>query len=157
MVGVAFEPMQPQDLEWVAGQDTLLYPFPWSTGNFADSMEAGYGCWLMREQGVPVGYAVLMMVIDEAHILNISVAQACQGRGLGRRLLDHLAQVAWRAGARQLLLEVRPSNTAALALYAKSGFEVIGRRKGYYPAPDGREDAIVMRLSLGGGPDDSAA
>lgn len=157
VVGPVFEPMQQHDLEWVAGQDTLLYPFPWSSGNFADSMEAGYGCWLMREQGLPVGYAVLMMVIDEAHILNISVAKACQGRGLGRRLLDHLARVARQAGARQLLLEVRPSNTAALALYARRGFETIGRRKGYYPAQAGREDAIVMRLSLGDSPDDAAA
>lgn len=157
VVGPVFEPMQQQDLEWVAAQDTLLYPFPWSSGNFADSMEAGYGCWLMREKGLPVGYAVLMMVIDEAHILNISVAQACQGRGLGRSLLDHLARVARQAGARQLLLEVRPSNAAALALYARRGFETIGRRKGYYPAQNGREDAIVMRLSLGGRPDDAAA
>ncbi len=152
---VSFEPMQHQDLEWVASQDKELYPFPWTTGNFADSMEAGYGCWRMSEQGVPVGYAVLMMVIDEAHILNISVIRACQGRGLGRRLLDHLARVARQAGARQLLLEVRPSNASALALYEKRGFEVIGRRKGYYPAPGGREDAIVMRLALEGGSDDA--
>lgn len=154
-VEVSFEPMQQEDLEWVASQDMELYPFPWTVGNFSDSMEAGYGCWRMSEQGVPVGYAVLMMVIDEAHILNISVTRACQGRGLGRRLLDHLARVAWQAGARQLLLEVRPSNASALALYEKLGFEVIGRRKGYYPAPGGREDAIVMRLALEGGSDDA--
>lgn len=154
-VEVSFEPMQQEDLEWVASQDMELYPFPWTVGNFSDSMEAGYGCWRMSEQGVPVGYAVLMMVIDEAHILNISVTRACQGRGLGRRLLDHLAWVAWQAGARQLLLEVRPSNASALALYEKRGFEVIGRRKGYYPAPGGREDAIVMRLALEGGSDDA--
>lgn len=154
-VEVSFEPMQQEDLEWVASQDMELYPFPWTVGNFSDSMEAGYGCWRMSEQGLPVGYAVLMMVIDEAHILNISVTRACQGRGLGRRLLDHLARVAWQAGARQLLLEVRPSNASALALYEKRGFEVIGRRKGYYPAPGGREDAIVMRLALEGGSDDA--
>ncbi|MCA0187994.1 MAG: ribosomal protein S18-alanine N-acetyltransferase [Proteobacteria bacterium] len=156
-VEVSFEPMQREDLEWVASQDKVLYPFPWTTGNFADSMEAGYSCWRMSEGGVSVGYAVLMMVIDEAHILNISVTRACQGRGLGRRLLDHLARVAWQAGARQLLLEVRPSNAAALALYETRGFAVIGRRKGYYPTPGGREDAIVMRLTLEDGIDDATA
>lgn len=156
-VEVSFEPMQHEDLEWVASQDRALYPFPWTTGNFADSMEAGYSCWRMSAGGEPVGYAVLMMVIDEAHILNISVVRACQGRGLGRRLLDHLAEVARQAGARQLLLEVRPSNASALALYEKRGFVVIGRRKGYYPAPGGREDAIVMRLTLEDGTDDATA
>ncbi len=143
-----FVPMQETDLAWVAAQDRVLYPFPWSEGNFADSMSAGYGCWMMQEAGEPVGYAVLMRVLDEAHILNISVVAACQRGGLGRALLAHLADTAREGGAAQLFLEVRPSNTAALALYAKAGFETIGRRKGYYPATGGREDALVMRLPL---------
>lgn len=143
-----FVPMQDADLEWVAEQDRELYPFPWSRGNFADSMAAGYSCWIMRERGERVGYAVLMPVLDEAHILNISVVSARQRGGLGRRLLDHLAHVARQVGAGQLYLEVRPSNLPALALYRCAGFETIGRRKGYYPAVGGREDAIVMRLPL---------
>jgi ribosomal-protein-alanine N-acetyltransferase len=143
-----FAPMQEADLEWVAEQDRLLYPFPWAAVNFADSMSAGYGCWTMFEGTERAGYAVLMMVLDEVHILNISVVVERQGRGLGRRLLNHLAAVAKEAGARQMFLEVRPSNTPALALYQKAGFETIGRRKGYYPAADGREDALVMRWPL---------
>lgn len=143
-----FVPMQESDLAWVAAQDRLLYPFPWSEGNFSDSMSAGYSCWMMLDGSAPVGYAVLMRVIDEAHILNISVVADRQRGGLGRRLLDHLASTARDAGATQLFLEVRPSNTAALALYARAGFETIGRRKGYYPAAGGREDALVMRLPL---------
>ncbi len=148
LVAVDFVPMATTDLEWVAAQDRLLYPFPWSAQNFADSMIAGYSCWIVFEGGERSGYAVLMMVLDEVHILNISVVLAHQGRGLGRRLLDHLAAVAKAAGARQMFLEVRPSNTPALALYQRAGFETIGRRKGYYPAADGREDALVMRWPL---------
>lgn len=146
--GIQFVPMQPTDLDWVAEQDQALYPFPWSAGNFADSMAVGYSCWIMRDGGERVGYAVLMPVLDEAHILNISVVKARQRGGLGRMLLAQLGKVARDAGARQIFLEVRPSNLPALALYEHAGFERIGRRKGYYPAVGGREDAIVMRLPL---------
>lgn len=148
VASVAFVPMAESDLGWVAEQDRVLYPFPWAAQNFSDSMAAGYSCWLMQADGEPAGYAVLMMVLDEAHILNISVAADCQRQGLGRRLLDHLGDVARTVGGRQMFLEVRPSNAAALALYARAGFETIGRRKGYYPAAGGREDALVMRLPL---------
>lgn len=148
LVAVDFVPMATTDLEWVAAQDRLLYPFPWSAQNFADSMIAGYSCWIVFEGGERSGYAVLMMVLDEAHILNISVCRSRQGCGLGRQLLQHLGEVARKAGGSQILLEVRPSNESALALYRKVGFEMIGRRKGYYPACNGREDALVLRLPL---------
>lgn len=147
-LGLDFSPMQPDDLDWVAAQDQLLYPFPWSAGNFSDSIAAGYGCWIMREGVQCCGYAILMMVVDEAHILNISVAPTHQRRGLGRRLLSHLQDVARLAGGRRMFLEVRPSNLPALALYQRAGFETIGRRKGYYPAPGGREDGLVMSVLL---------
>lgn len=148
VLALDFVPMETADLEWIAAQDRELYPFPWSAQNFADSIVAGYGCWTLFEGGERAGYAVLMMVLDEAHILNISVSKARQGLGLGRRLLDHLGAVARAAGGRQMFLEVRPSNTPALVMYGKAGFETIGRRKGYYPAVNGREDALVMRLPL---------
>ena len=146
--GLQFRPMDESDLAWVAAQDAELYPFPWSAGNFADSISAGYGCWVMLDGAERVGYGVLMMVIDEAHILNISVVAARQRGGLGRRLLEHFAGLARETGARRLLLEVRPSNGPALALYARAGFQTIGRRKGYYPAHGGREDGLVMSLAL---------
>ena len=146
--GLQFRPMDESDLAWVAAQDVELYPFPWSAGNFADSISAGYGCWVMLDGAERVGYGVLMMVIDEAHILNISVVAARQKGGLGRRLLEHFATLARQAGARRLLLEVRPSNGPALALYERAGFQTIGRRKGYYPAVGGREDGLVMSLAL---------
>ena len=146
--GLQFRPMDESDLAWVAAQDVELYPFPWSAGNFADSISAGYGCWVMLDGAERVGYGVLMMLIDEAHILNISVVAARQKAGLGRRLLEHFATRARQAGARRLLLEVRPSNGPALALYGRTGFQTIGRRKGYYPAHGGREDGLVMSLAL---------
>ncbi|WP_334170122.1 ribosomal protein S18-alanine N-acetyltransferase [Zoogloea sp.] len=148
LAGLHFRPMGESDLGWVAAQDAQLYPFPWSEGNFADSISAGYACWVMLDGAERVGYGVLMMVIDEAHILNISVVAARQRGGLGCCLLGHFAELARESGARRLLLEVRPSNGPALALYARAGFQTIGRRKGYYPAVGGREDGLVMSLAL---------
>ena len=89
-----------------------------------------------------------MLALDEAHLLNLSVARECQRRGLGWRTLEWIADVARGHGARTMLLEVRPSNPAAIRLYDRYGFQRIGVRRGYYPAADGREDAIVMRVTL---------
>jgi ribosomal-protein-alanine N-acetyltransferase len=89
-----------------------------------------------------------MMVLDEAHLLNLTVAPACQRFGFGWRLLEAMAENARGYGARTMLLEVRPGNTAARNMYARYGFVRIGIRRDYYPARDGREDAIVMRVSL---------
>ncbi|MDD3676193.1 MAG: ribosomal protein S18-alanine N-acetyltransferase [Thauera propionica] len=143
-----FSPLTPNDLDWVHAQEVDLHPFPWTRGNFADSLTAGHGAWLMRVDNERVGYAVVLKVLDEAHLLNISVARAAQGKGHGRALLEWLQLTAKRNGAGQFFLEVRPSNLAGLALYRSQGFEQIGRRKGYYPAAGGREDAIVMRREL---------
>ncbi|GAB1461001.1 hypothetical protein MASR2M50_27760 [Thauera sp.] len=91
---------------------------------------------------------IVMNVLDEAHLLDIAVTLEAQGSGLATRFLDWLAETARARGARDFYLEVRPSNTAALRLYARGGFVEIGRRRGYYPATGGREDAIVMRRAL---------
>lgn len=141
-------PMNASDLDEIVAIETLVYPFPWSRGNFADSLAAGYSAWVCRVGGELIGYVVVMMAVDEAHLLNISVAVAHQGRGFGARLLRHAMQVARRLGGRTLLLEVRPSNTAALDLYKHFGFVRIGVRKAYYPAREGREDALVLVHSL---------
>lgn len=143
-----FVPMTEQDLDWVVACERDLHAFPWTRGNFVDSLVAGHGCWLLKVQGRRAGYAVMMRVLDEAHLLDISVDRSFQGHGHGAALLDHLRDEARRHGATQFFLEVRPSNEAALALYRKHGFEHIGRRRDYYPAVDGREDAIVMRCAL---------
>lgn len=141
-------PMRQDDIAAVIQIENDVYPFPWSWGNFYDSLKAGYSAWTCREGSQLVGYSVFMIAVDEAHLLNISVARAAQGRGLGARLLRHAMDCAYRAGARQMLLEVRPSNEPALRLYRHFGYEQIGLRKGYYPAGNGREDALVFQRTL---------
>jgi len=141
-------PMNASDLDDVLAIENTVYPFPWTRGNFADSLAAGYGAWVCRIGGELVGYAVIMMVLDEAHLLNISVDQSRHGMGFGARLLRHAMAVARTLGARMLLLEVRPSNERALQLYTHFGFVRIGVRKAYYPAHDGREDALVLTHAL---------
>ena len=142
-------PMNASDLDDVLAIENAVYPFPWTRGNFADSLVAGYSAWVCRVGGELVGYAVIMMILDEAHLLNISVDPHRHGMGFGARLLRHAMAVARRLGARSLLLEVRPSNERALQLYRHFGFARIGRRKAYYPAHEGREDALVLTHSLG--------
>ena len=137
------------DLDDVVRVEAQIYPFPWTHGNFADSLRSGYSCWVLRDRvGALQAYAIVMLTLDEAHLLNLSVARDCQGLGLGWRTLEWIAQVARGHGARTMLLEVRPSNPAAIRLYERYGFQRIGVRRGYYPAADGREDAIVMRVTL---------
>lgn len=141
--------MVDEDLDWVAAQEQLLHAFPWSRGNFSDSLGAGYLAYVLRSGKEPVAYAVMMTALDEAHLLNISVTRALQGRGIGFDFLRRLADEARGSGAAQMYLEVRPSNAAAVHLYHKAGFEKVGLRKRYYPAADGgREDAILMRVQL---------
>lgn len=143
-----FRPMQFEDLDRVMEIEPTIYSHPWSRGNFSDSLHAGYSCWVYESEGEVVGYAVVMTVLDEAHLLNISIAAEHQGRGLGRELLNHLIDIARRHGATMMFLEVRPSNKNAIALYESIGFNEFSIRKGYYPAHNGREDAILMGLAL---------
>lgn len=141
-------PMNLHDLDEVLAIEYRVYPFPWSRGNFADSIAAGYSCWVCRVGGELVGYAVVMLAVDDAHLLNISVCERRQGMGFGARLLRHAMALGRQGGATTLLLEVRPSNTKALALYRHFGFAQIGVRRGYYPAGSGREDALVLTHPL---------
>lgn len=145
---VTYRPMKKADLDAIMAIEPEIYPYPWTRGNFADSLKAGYSCWVCEHEGQLVGYAVLMMVLDEAHLLNISIARVCQGRGWGRRLLEHVVGVARGYNGQMMFLEVRPSNKSALALYESMGFNEFSVRKGYYPAANGREDAILMGLAL---------
>lgn len=146
MPGLRARHMARRDLPRVIAIENEIYPFPWSLGNFSDSLEAGYDCWAFDDDtGALVAYAVVMWIPDEVHLLNLSVAAPLQRRGLGRAILEWLSADAVRRGARGMLLEVRPSNLPALRLYERSGFERIGVRRRYYPAPDQqREDAWVL-------------
>ncbi|MEF9997274.1 MAG: ribosomal protein S18-alanine N-acetyltransferase [Burkholderiaceae bacterium] len=145
----AFQPLAEADLDAVMPVENEIYPYPWTRGNFVDALKSGYSVWLLRDENEAVAaYGVLMSVLDEVHLLNLSVARPYQGQGLGFRTLEWLAGVAREYGAQSMLLEVRPSNAAALKLYERYGFERIGVRRNYYPAPGGREDALVMRIAL---------
>lgn len=141
-------PMQPGDLEAVVAVEQAIYSHPWSLGNFRDSLQAGYSCWIMEQAGRIVGYGVLMVGVREAHLLNLSVAKDWQRRGFGRRLLEHFVELARHYEAQRMLLEVRPSNLAARSLYAQAGFRELAVRRGYYPAEQGRENAILMGMRL---------
>lgn len=144
-----WQSMRPDDVDAVLAVENVIYPFPWTAGNFRDSLESGYDCWIVAERGVMVGYAVVMTVVDEAHLLNLSVAAERQRQGIGSEMLETLCGIAARQGLMRMLLEVRPSNAAAQALYVGHGFVEIGRRRGYYPAAEARrEDAIVMGRML---------
>lgn len=142
-------PMQPSDLPDVVAVEQAAYEFPWTHGNFVDSLRAGHSAWTMRDAaGGLIAYAVVMIALDEAHLLNLTVAPSCQRFGFGWRMLEAMAENARSHGARTMLLEVRPSNMAAQKMYERYGFLRIGMRRGYYPAHGEREDAIVMRVSL---------
>jgi len=143
-------PMTEGDLDEVAAVEKLAYEFPWSRGNFEDSLRNGYfGMCLRHVTGTLIGYCVLMPVVDEMHLLNLCVAPVAQHAGAGLALLREAVRVTHGEKLAGMLLEVRPSNHRAIKLYERFGFTSIGRRKNYYPARHrGREDAIVMRFSF---------
>ena len=145
---VNYRRMRVADLAEVSHLEKELYAFPWSIGNFRDSVTAGYDCWTVTYDEAVIGYAVLMIALDEAHLLNIAVAPEWQNQGLGRAFLAHMVQVARDAACQIVYLEVRPSNLAARHLYRKLGFQQIAIRPEYYPAPSGREDALFLGLAL---------
>lgn len=136
--------MRADDVARVAAIERAIYTHPWTAGNFTDSIDAGYECWVLEQGGAVVGYAGMMAAAGEAHLLNLSIAAEQQGRGLGADFVRFLVKAAREARAAKIYLEVRPSNAPARALYARMGFTQIGVRRGYYPAVSGREDAIVM-------------
>lgn len=155
---LTLHPMTRQHLKSVIRIEREIYPFPWSVGNFADSVSAGYDALVVPqndhagevEEADPLlAYAVMMHVLDETHLLNLSVSHGNQRRGVGRQLLRQLMRRSVERGSRGMFLEVRPSNESAVALYESEGFKRVGLRRNYYPAPDRtREDAIVMRCAL---------
>lgn len=140
--------MTADDLDAVVRIENAIYPHPWTRGNFSDSLAAAYHCWIVECAGDIVGYSVVMVAAGEGHLLNLSVAAAWQRRGIGRQLLAFVSKLARDYGAERLLLEVRPTNHAALALYAAAGFSRVAVRRGYYPAGDGREDAVILQREL---------
>lgn len=137
--------MRRADLRAVMEIERSSYGFPWSEGVFRDCLRIGYECRVAIDaDDAIIGYGLLSTAVDEAHILNLCVDPDHRRQGVARYMLEHLLDVAASAGMRTMLLEVRPSNIAALDLYASLGFSQIGLRKNYYPATGGREDAMVL-------------
>lgn len=140
--------MTADDLDAVVALEASLQDFPWSRGNFADSLAAGHEMRVLRLGGDVVGFSVVVSIVDEAHLLVIGVDRRHHRHGHGARLLRQVIATARAAGAARLLLEVRPANTQAIAFYQSFGFAQIGVRRGYYPAVAGREDALVFQMEL---------
>jgi [ribosomal protein S18]-alanine N-acetyltransferase len=140
--------MAEADLDEVRAIENAVYSHPWTRGNFADSLRAAYPCRTWRLGSELIGYFVLMVAAGEAHLLNLSIAAGWQRRGHGTALLGEAMRIARELGARQMFLEVRPSNLPGQALYERHGFRKIAQRRGYYPARQGREDALVLSRVL---------
>jgi ribosomal-protein-alanine N-acetyltransferase len=145
---VRFRAMTPFDVPAVGAVERAAYPYPWSEGIFRDCLRVGYLCRVAEQAGDVVAYGVVAMGAGEAHILNVCVASGMRGRGIGRRMMQLLLERSAQAGMHDVFLEVRPSNPHAIALYQSLGFNEVGRRRGYYQADGGREDALVLKLSL---------
>jgi [ribosomal protein S18]-alanine N-acetyltransferase len=136
------------DLKQVVEVEKKAYLYPWTVGIFRDCLRVGYSAWVVTLDACIIGYGIVMLAPGEAHILNICIDPDYQARGLGRYLLRHLIKKSNQTDIDMVLLEVRRSNEGAQQLYLSEGFHELGVRKAYYPAIDGREDAIILAKYL---------
>lgn len=148
MPPLEFRPILESDLPGVAAIEADVYVYPWTLGNFRDSLLSGYQCIACSTGREMIGYAILMTALDEAHLLNFAVASHWHRRGIGTRFLQHLIETCRSLRLEMLYLEVRPSNLAARGMYEHFGFRKLGMRRDYYPSPTGREDALFLGLNL---------
>ena len=142
--------MRAGDVRSVVRIETEAFTSPWREDTFSNLIgQVGVESLVMtHSDGGVIGYAVLWCVLDQGELANIALAPDHRGKGLGGLLLERAMEVAQSRGVRELYLEVRASNTRAIALYDRFGFEQVGRRRAYYDDP--KEDALVMMRSLGG-------
>ncbi len=148
MTESVIRPLTPDDLPAVLALEAKGHAFPWTPGNFADALGSAYYMVVLEQNARIAGYGIVQVILDEGHLLNITIDPALHGRGLGRYLLRHLLDYAGHH-TDTLFLEVRPSNARAIALYQSAGFNEIGLRRHYYPAKDGgREDALLMAMAF---------
>lgn len=145
---VSIRDMKHDDLSMVSDIERRSYEFPWSHGVFRDCLLAGYRSSVLIRDDRVAGYGILSIAAGEAHILNLCIDPEFRSMGYGERLLDTLLSQARATAVREVLLEVRPSNTTALALYRKKGFFQVANRPAYYQSHEGREDAAVLSKKL---------
>jgi len=145
---LCFRAARDSDVLEILRIERASYAFPWTEGIFRDCLRVNYTCRVAEIDVAIAGYGIMSIAAGEAHLLNLCISEDYRGRGIARRLLAHLLQVAANLGAREAFLEARPSNTSAIRLYQSLGFVQIGIRRGYYQAVDGREDAIVLKRHI---------
>lgn len=143
-----FRPMRKTDLKAVSIIEEIAYEFPWEPATFKDCLKTGYCCWVAERAREVVAYGILTVGAGESHVLNVCIDPKMQRQGLGRQMMIKLMEVAKSHRAEMMILEVRPSNLRAINLYLSLGFNEIGQRRGYYPAKQGREDALVLACML---------
>ena len=143
-----FRPMTFEDVETVMYLENKVYQFPWTDRIFKDCIRVGYECWLAQLGNTVVAHAVVSVAAGESHILNLSVTENLQGRGIGKQFIQFLLNIAHNKQAQVMMLEVRPSNIRAINCYNSAGFNEIGSRKDYYPAPNGKEDALLFAKQI---------
>ena len=146
--GFIVRPMCEADLDEVLSIEREAYEFPWSRAIFGDCLRVGYSCRVLESDGAVNAYGMLQIASDRSRLLNLCVRRAMHRRGLGRRLLALLIEIARSHHSEALVLEVRPSNAPARRLYRSMGFTEVGVSSGYYPARVGREDAVLLSLAL---------
>ncbi|MDX1514419.1 MAG: ribosomal protein S18-alanine N-acetyltransferase [Gammaproteobacteria bacterium] len=141
-------PMRASDLDDVLAIERAAYPFPWSEAIFRDCLRVGYCCWVLELNHAVTGYGIMQVAAGESHVLNLCIHPAYHRQGYGRHLLGRLLDLAREHHADLALLEVRPTNQAAVALYRGMGFNEVGIRRAYYPGHRGKEDALILARSL---------
>lgn len=141
--------MQQDDLATVVKIEQSANQFPWSKKNFEDCLKAHNQAWVfVDENDEIIGFTIVQQVVDEAHLLNLCIKPNKQRQGLGRVILNHVIDFANSISSVVIVLEVRSSNQRAQQLYLSAGFNEMSVRKNYYPAANGREDAILMGMDL---------
>ena len=144
-----FEVLTVDDLDSVIAVEQSVYGHPWTVGNFKDALASGYAAQRLLAGSTLIGYFVAMKVIDEMHLLNITVSLDYRNQGWAKLMLEALALWARGQGCEWLWLEVRESNHRAIHVYRSHGFKQVGLRKDYYPVGRGlREAALVMSQKL---------
>lgn len=142
-----FRLMVENDLDEIIAIEESIYPYPWTRGIFHDCLNIGYLCWVLQLKEKIVAYSVMSVAVEESHLLTIVVCENEQGQGYGKKMLDEMIRLATK-GANTMYLEVRVSNKTAIQLYHQRGFNELGIRENYYPADEGREDALIFALDL---------
>jgi len=150
-VGASFRAATQADVPAIVAIERTSFGDPWSEETFRDLLRLRQAIFLVVTEGLPesvCGYVIAAVITDEAEVLNLAVAARSRRRGFGGRLLDAGLGIIRERGAREVFLEVRESNVAAISLYTSRGFAALSRRARYYRNPV--EDALVLRHAIEG-------